>query len=82
MIEGIEYTTKPITVATMLYAYRATQGNIEAMIQMIAERTNLIPDQILALDMEELAEVTSKIVETVVKSDILTKMGKQLGDLS
>ena len=78
----VEYSTKPITVATMLYAYHAGSGNIEAMISLIAERTNLTPEKILTLDMEELAEVASKIVETVTKSDILAKLGKQLGDLS
>ena len=78
----VEYSTKPITVATMLYASRAGHGDIEAMIALIAERTNLTPDKILALDMEDLAIVTSKIVETVVQSDALAKLGKQLGDMS
>ena len=78
--EKIEYSTKPITVADMLYASLAAKGDIEYMIMLIVARTNLTREEVLLLESEEAAAIIAKVAEALGIATVLQNLGKQLPD--
>lgn len=74
----ITYSTKLLTLGNMSDALAAGKGDYDAMIRLIAGRTNLLPEQVRELDIEEAGAVLKKILEALSRSIVLNDLGKQL----
>ena len=76
-----EVSTKPTTVADAWYAQRLVKDHQdwEAFISILRSRTTLTLEQVLALDLEEAAEVLNKVSDGVTRAISLMEMGKALG---
>ena len=76
-----EVSTKPTTVADAWYANRLMKNpqDWEAFIEVAISRTTLTREQVLALDIEEAAEVLGKIADGVHQAVKLMILGQTLG---
>lgn len=78
MKEDVEYSTKSMTLHQSILAQQFSNSqDLEALLELITERTNLSEEEALALDQEDLEIVCSNIAAGVATSLKLHNLGKK-----
>jgi len=78
-VEDIEISTKPFTLKQAILLQRATNGDLEATLLFIVDRTNLTVEQAAELDVEDLAGLTIRVSQGIDMAGKLSAIGKALG---
>lgn len=83
-LTSIEYSTKPATLAHLVWLQRAGEQlpngapNWEAVLNLIVSRTSLTIEEAGELEYDEIMEVNQKVCEALGQSATLYLIGKSL----
>lgn len=79
-IENVVASTRPMTLGDHILLQKITAGDFEATANYIVRRTNLTPEETLALDGTEVIRVLEKITLGIADSLLLESIGNALND--
>jgi hypothetical protein len=73
----VQISTRPITLGQLVDVKLMSGGDYEALLRLITARTNLTEHEARELTLEESCEVINKIVDGIMKSNVLDQLSKQ-----